>query len=246
MKKIFCPLMVLFFVLFVGPVFGVEPMMKLVPSSGTYTKGGIFDVVVAVDSGSVETLAIDVHLKFDPARVEIVSAEPVTNLFDLLGLVSIGPNPDNTIGTFTDSFYISPEKHPEEKTTVSGNLLNIKFKPKVSGTINVDFKCTAGSDADSNIFDGTTTADMINCPSNINGVYTITDGGTSNPDPTPTSSPSSNNPTATPTSSPSVNNPTAVPTSGTELPKTGTIETTIGLIIFGIVSVLSSLALKFL
>jgi len=109
---------------------------------------------------------------------------------------------------------------------VSGDLLKIKFKPKVAGTINIDFKCTAGSDADSNIFDGTTTADMISCPSNINGVYTITDGGISDP-----------NPTAI---------PTAIPTSGTELPKTGTVETTIGLMIFGIVSVLSSLALKFL
>jgi len=151
----------------------------------------------------------------------------VTNLLDNLGLVSIGPTPDNANGKFFDSYYISLEKHPDEKTIVSGNLLNIKFKPKIAGTINIDFICTAGSDADSNIFDGTTTADMINCPSNINGVYTINDSGTSDPDPT-----------AVPTQTPV--------TTGNELPKTGTVETTIGLIIFGIVSVLSSLALKFL
>jgi len=226
MKKFFCLLVVLFLALAVGPVWAVEPMMKLVPSSGSYTKNSAFEVMVAVDSGAVQTMAIDVHLKFDPSKAEIQSAEPVTNLFEALGLVSIGPTTDNVSGTFFDSYYISLEKHPEEKATVSGDLLKIKFKPKVAGTINIDFKCTAGSDADSNIFDGTTTADMISCPSNINGVYTITDGGTSDP-----------NPTAV---------PTAIPTSGTELPKTGTVETTIGLMIFGIVSVLSSLALKFL
>jgi LPXTG-motif cell wall-anchored protein len=237
MKKSFCLLVVLFLALAIKPVWAVEPMMKLVPSSGTYTKDTSFEVMVAVDSGAVETMAIDVHLKFDPSKVEIVSAEPVTNLLNTLGLISIGPTPDNTSGTFFDSFYINPEMHPDEKATVSGNLLNIKFKPKIVGTINVDFNCTTGSDADSNIFDGTTTADRINCLSNINGVYTITDGGTSDPNPTavPTTAPSSNDP-----------DPTAVPAQSNELPQTGTVETTIGLIIFGIVSVLSSLALKFL
>ena len=237
MKKSFCLLLVLFSALAIKPVLAVEPMMKLVPSSGTYSKANSFDVVVAVDSGNVETMAIDVHLKFDPLKVEIVSAEPVTNLLDILGLVSIGPTPDNANGKFFDSYYISLEKHPDEKTTVSGNLLSIRLKPKIAGTINIDFDCTAGSDADSNIFDGTTTADMISCPSNVNGVYTITDGGTANPDPTavPTIPPSNDNP-----------DPTAAPTQSNELPQTGTVETTIGLIIFGIVSVLSSLALKFL
>jgi hypothetical protein len=236
MKKFFCLLVVLFFVLAIRPVWALEPMMKLVPSSGTYTKNTTFDVIVAVDSGAVETLAIDVHLKFDPSKVEIVSAEPVANLLETVGLVSIGPTIENALGKFHDNYYISSEKHPDEKATVSGNLLSIKFKPKVAGTINIDFDCTSGSMADSNIFDATTTADMINCASNINGVYTITDGGT----PDPTTLPSN------PTTSPSNPDPTEVPTQTNELPKTGMIETTIGLIVFGIVSVLSSIALKFL
>lgn len=227
MRKIFCPLVVsLFLLLMVKPVMAVEPMMKLVPSSGTYTKDTAFDVVVAVDSGIVETMAIDVHLKYDPSKVEIQSALPVANLFDTLGLVSIGPTDDSASGKFFDSYYISLEKHPSEKAVVAGNLLNIKFKPKIAGTINIDFNCTTGSSADSNIFNAVTTADVISCPSNINGVYTITDGGTANPDPT-----------AVPTASPTANN---------ELPKTGTVETTISLLIFGFVSLLSSLALKFL
>ena len=232
MKKIFCLLIVLFLVLTVRPALAVEPMLKLTPSTGTYTKDTSFEIMVAVDSGAIETLAIDVHLKFDPAKVEVVSAEPVASVLNTLGLISLGSTIDNEKSKITDSYYINPDMHPDGRTTVSGNLLNITLKPKVLGTINIDFICTAGSDADSNIFDGTTTADMISCPSNINGEYTITDGGTVNPD--PTTSPS-NNP-----------NPTAVPTQANELPKTGTIETTIGLIIFGVVSVLSSLALKFL
>jgi len=100
MKNFFCLLVVLFLALAVKPVWAVEPMMKLVPSSGSYTKDSAFEVVVAVDSGAVQTMAIDVHLKFDPSKVEIQSAEPVINLFDTLGLVSIGPTTDNVSGTF--------------------------------------------------------------------------------------------------------------------------------------------------
>jgi len=230
MKKIFYSVAILLvFGLVVKPVMAAEPMLKLVPSSGTYATDTSFDVVVAVDSGTVETMAIDVHLKYDPSKVEIQSAEPVPNLLETLGLVSLGPTFDNVAGTFFDSFYISMEQHPSEKAVVSGNLLNIKFRPKVAGTINIDFNCTTGSSADSNIFDATTTADVISCPSNINGVYTITGDG-----------PGDSNPTATPTS-----------VSGTgdtddELPKTGVIGGTLGLIIFGIVGVLSSLFLRFL
>lgn len=231
MKKSFWLLFVLFLALAIRPVWAVEPMMKLVPSSGTYTKDTSFEVVVAVDSGAVETLAIEVDLKFDPAKVEVVSVEPVTSVLNTLGLISMGASFDNEKQEIKDGYYINSDMHPDEKAPVSGNLLNIKFKPKIVGTINIDFDCTAGSDADSNIFDGTTTADMISCPSNINGVYTITEGGTSVPDPTAV---------------PSNDNPTAIPTQASELPQTGTVETTIGLIIFGIVSVLSSLALKFL
>ena len=73
MKKIFCLLIVLFLAWGVKPVLAVEPMLKLTPSTGTYTKGTSFEVTVGADTGTVETQAIDVWLKYDPAKVEIES-----------------------------------------------------------------------------------------------------------------------------------------------------------------------------
>ncbi|HNY04193.1 MAG TPA: LPXTG cell wall anchor domain-containing protein [Candidatus Woesebacteria bacterium] len=225
MKKFFPALVVLFLALAVGPVLAVEPMFKFTPSRGTYTKGSSFEIIMGADSGTVETQAIDVWFSFDPAKVEIESVNEVDNLFENLGFLSGPANININDGTVDVIIYPSLETHPSQVAVVNGDLLKIKLKPKIAGTINIDFICTSGLTSDSNILD-IATVDKINCPSNINGVYTITDGGTSDP-----------NPTAV---------PTAIPTSGTELPKTGTVETTIGLMIFGIVSVLSSLALKFL
>lgn len=226
MKKIFCLLIVLFLALGIKPVLAVEPMLKLTPSTGTYTKGTSFEVIVGVDSGIVETQAIDVWLKYDPAKVEVESVVEVDNLLENLGIESYPPVIDTAKGTIEVLFSTSLEVHPSQKAVVKGDLLKIKLKAKVAGTINFDFICTPGDSSESSIFDGVTTADMINCPSNINGVYTINESGSSDPDPTAA--------------------PTTTPTTGTELPKTGTIGTTIGLMIFGIISVLSSLALKFL
>lgn len=232
MKKIFCLLVVLFLAWGVKPVLAVEPMLKLTPSTGTYTKGTSFEVTVGADTGIVETQAIDVWLKYDPAKVEIESVAEVDNLLENLGIQSEAANIDTTNGKIDILLYPSLEIHPSQRTVVKGDLLKIKLKPKIAGTINFDFICKPGESGESSIFDGTTTADMINCPSNINGVYTINEsGGTSNPEPT---------------AAPSDNGPTATPTQASELPQTGTVETTIGLMIFGIVSVLSSLALKFL
>jgi len=232
MKKIFCLLVVLFLAWGVKPVLAVEPMLKLTPSTGTYTKGTSFEVTVGADTGIVETQAIDVWLKYDPAKVEIESVIEIDNLLENLGIELVSSDIDNTNGSLEVLFSFPFDVQTIQKAVVKGDLFKIKVKPKVAGTINIDFKCVAGESDESSIFDGTTTADMINCPSNINGVYTINEsGGTSNPEPT---------------AAPSDNGPTATPTQASELPQTGTVETTIGLMIFGIVSVLSSLALKFL
>jgi hypothetical protein len=69
-------------------------------------------------------------------------------------------------------------------------------------------------------------SDVINCSTNVNGVYTINTGGES----------STANPTAIP----------VVEAGSSELPKTGNMGATVGLLVFGIVGVLSSIALRFL
>lgn len=223
MKKIFCLVLAIFSLGMVGPVMAAGPMLKFVPSSGSYTNGSNFTVTIGVDSGIEKVQAVDVWATFDTAKLEVVSVIKATNpAFDFnMGAANI----DIAGGKFDVTFSSSAGAAAFEAKAVSGDLAVVTFKAKANGTANVNFTCTAGSYIDSNIFN-ISTNEVIDCPSNINGVYTITDGGTNNP-----------NPTAV---------PTAVPTTGTELPKTGTVETTIALMVFGFVSLLSSLALKFL
>lgn len=220
MKKIFILILTVAIFLTVSPVLAAGPMLKFVPSTGTYTKGESFKVNIGVDSGAEKVQALDVNATFDASKVELVSIDSLNN--DTFRFV-MDKNIYNDTGKFTLSLYT--ESGSYEATVITGDLVTVTFLPKATGTVNVNFSCTDGSTIDSNI-NNSLAVDVINCASNINGVYTITDGGTANPDPT-----------AVPTTPPTANN---------ELPKTGTVETTIGLLIFGFVSLLSSLALKFL
>jgi len=229
MKKIFSIIFVVAVFLTSRPVFATGPMLKFSPSTGTYKNGETFKINIGVDSGTEKAQGVDVWVTFDASKVEVDSIDPLVNdtfQFSMEKFIH------NDTGKF-EVWFTAATSGSYEGTVVTGDLATVTFRPKATGTVNVNFTCNEGSLIDSNIIRAET-GDIINCASNINGVYTITDGGTANPDPT-----------AVPTASP--NNPTAAPTStNNELPKTGTVETTIGLIIFGVVSLLSSLALKFL
>ena len=107
----------------------------------------------------------------------------------------------------------------------------LTFRAKAVGTAVANFTCQTGSDTDSNILT-MQGVDLINCSANQNGSYTITDGGSS----------STVNPTAVPTSASSA----STQTQSSTLPQTGNVATTIGLLVFGLVGVLSSWALRFL
>jgi len=222
MKKIFCFILVAVVLLTAKPLFAASPMLKFVPSTGTYTKGETFKINIGVDSGTEKVQGVDVWATFDASKVEVDSIDPlVNNTFQF----SMDKNIHNDTGKF-EVWFTAATSGSYEGTVITGDLATVTFRSKATGTINVNFNCTEGSTIDSNII-SVATGDLINCASNINGVYTINEG----------SAPSSPNPTAV---------PTAVPTTGTELPKTGTVETTIALMVFGFVSLLSSLALKFL
>ncbi len=232
MKKLLCLMLFAFSFWIAKPVVAAGPMLKFVPSSGSYTNGNDFTITIGIDSGTEKVQAVDVWTTFDTAKLEVVSVIKAINpAFDFnMGAANI----DEAGGKFDITFSPSAGGATFEAKAVSGDLAVVTFKAKATGTANVNFTCAAGSTIDSNIFN-ISTNDVIDCTSNLNGSYTITDGGTSNPDPT-----------ATPTTSSNTSNPTAVPTQASELPQTGRVETTVGLMIFGIVSVLSSLALKFL
>lgn len=227
MKKIFCLVLAIFSLGMIKPVMAAGPMLKLVPSSGSYTNGSNFTVTIGIDSGTEKVQAVDAWVTFDASKLEVISVIKATNpAFEFnMGAANI----DNPGGKFDVTFNPSAGGAAFEATAVSGDLAVITFKAKTTGTANVNFTCTSGSYTDSNILN-LATNEVIDCASNINGSYTITDGGSTNPSPTAV-------PTAVPTTSTTTNN---------ELPKTGAVETTIALMIFGFVSLLSSLALKFL
>jgi len=228
MKKICLAVFALFALTSVQAV-EAGPMMKLTPSTGSYTNGDTFKVTVGVDSGTAKSMAVDAFVTFDSAKLEVVSIDaPTTSAF----VNTMGKNIFNTEGKFDMSFNPSGDAVLSDSAVIKGDLAVVTFKAKATGTAAVNFTCAAGSTIDTNIFD-TTGNDVIDCASNVNGSYTIAASSSG--------STTTTNPTATPTTV--VANVTTVPG---ELPRTGGMETTIGLMIFGLVGALAGVALKWL
>ena len=202
------------------------PMLKLSPGSGTYNNGSTFEVTIQVDSGTAKSMAVDAWLTFDANKLEVVSIEnPASPAF----ANTMGKNIYNSDGKMDMSFNASGDSTLSESTVIKGDLAVIKFRAKNTGTAQVNFTCQSGSSIDTNIFD-IQSVDVIDCASNQNGSYTITGGGSE-----PTSTPVPPQATVTPNDG-----------SGAELPQTGSVGTTIGLLIFGIVGLIAGTILKWL
>jgi len=198
------------------------PMLKLSPSSESHENGSTFKITVGVDSGTAKSMAVDTFLTFDSAKLEVVSIDlPSTPAF----VYTMGKNIYNADGKFDMSFNPSGDAVLSESLAIKGDLAVVTFKAKSTGSAAVNFTCTAGSTIDTNIFD-ITGNDVIDCASNVNGSYTITAGTGTNP-----------------TSTPVIGEVTAA---AGELPRTGGLSTTLGLMIFGLVGTLAGVALRWL
>jgi len=222
------PIIFAFLALLTVSVKAVEagPMLKLSNADVTPTNGGTFKVILSVDSGTAKSIGVDAWMTFDSTKLEVVSIESVpVPAFSY----SMGKNIFNTTGMFDISFNADANTGSADAAVAKGDLALITFKALSTGVADVKFTCITASTKDTNIFD-TNATDVIDCASNINGSYTIN-----------ASSGGSTNPTSTPTTV--VNNVTSAPG---ELPKTGGFETTIGLMIFGLVGALAGVALKWL
>lgn len=225
------------------------PRLTLTPVSGSYTNGSTFTVSIGVNSDGEKSSAVDVWASFDKAKLEVVSIVKSSNppfAFDMT------PRIDNTAGTFEFSC-ASTNMSAFEDAVINGELAVVTFRAKAIGTAALNFTCTPGSTIDSNIFNSDIN-DVISCSANSVGSYTIT-AGTSGTTPTPTSTTTlTPTPTttigSTPTPTTSTTTATTVtPTitsSTTTLPQTGSVGSTIGLIVFGAISLASALFLKFL
>ena len=201
-----------------------SPHLSLSPSSGNYSVNDTFSVIVKVDSGSEVVGGVDAMGTYDSSRLELVS---VTKASDMVFDESDGggycrAGESNSGGKF--GFGCGTNDNLTDKS-VNGSLMVLNFKAKAVGTATVAFTCTAGSTTDTNIVKTSPVVDVIVCGENVGGSYIIN-----------AASSDSSSDTATATST---------PTSAT-LPKTGTVGVTLGLVAFGLVTVLSAVFLKFL
>jgi hypothetical protein len=230
MKKsvqILISVLTLFF-LIGGSVSAVEAAARLYldPSSANKTVNETFTVTAKVDSAGEVIGGVDGIGTYDSSRLELVSITKASDMvfgnLDTGGSCQIGTSSG---GKFSFTCYANTAV---DNTAVSGSLVVFSFKAKATGTATVNFSCTDGSTVDSNIVKTSTSADIISCSSNGSGTYTISEGSSS------TTTTATNTPTPTST------------TTTTELPQTGTVGVTVGLVVFGLISLASAVFLKFL
>lgn len=198
------------------------PHLTFTPSTGNYNSGDNFSVTIGVDSETDGSNAVDVWASFDSTKLEVISivkAAVPAFAFDMT------PHFDNTTGKFDFSCSPSDMSNLDIKA-IKGDLAVVTFRAKAGGSASVNFTCQQGVTIDSNIFNATA-SDVIGCSSNQSGSYTIS--GT-------TTTTSTNTPT-----------PTTVRAQTTsQLPETGGVGTTVGLVTFGLASVLGAFLLRFL
>lgn len=203
------------------------PNLMMNPSTGTYANGEEFSITVKANSGTEIVGGVDGVGTYDSTRLELVSIVKATSM--VFNTAASGGNCSiNTAtgGKFSFSCYSNDAL---TDTAINGDLVVFNFKAKAVGTAAVNFTCADKSTIDSNIVKTSTSSDIIVCNTNVNGSYTITAAGSSS--------------TTTSTITPTV---TAVTTGSATLPQTGAIGSTVGLIVFGAISLASALFLKFL
>lgn len=203
------------------------PHMTLTPTSGTFTNGSTFTVTVGVDSGTEKVIAMDVVMTFDATKLEISSVNKASNsVFDFT-FSSSTPIIKNDVGRM--EITLVKDMSALQGVELNGSLLTINFRAKAVGTASVSFVCTAGQVNETNIINQSS-VDVIDCGANQSGSYIIQAGN------------GGDTPTATPTPTTGAGAPTATGV----LPQTGTMDSIRGLVVFGLVSVISAFLLRWL
>ncbi|MDD4937767.1 MAG: cohesin domain-containing protein [Candidatus Shapirobacteria bacterium] len=198
------------------------------PTSGSYDVDGTFTVTLGVNSGGETIGGVDGVGTYDSSKLDLVSISQASDMVFASSEDGGSCTIDKTAadGKFSFSCYSNSTVGDR---AVSGNLITINFKGTSTGTASLNYTCASGSTTDSNIVKSSTVTDVITCGSNQSGSYTISEGdGDSSDDEETTSTP-------TPTS-----------TTSSELPQTGSVGVTVGLVAFGLVSLISAVFLKFL
>lgn len=215
-------------------VAAADPKLSLTPATGSYKVNDTFTVTVLIDSAGQVVGAADAVGTFDSDKLELISLTEATDMVFKASSAGGACMPNSSAEWATGKFSITCYSNMSAgDVAVNGNLAVLTFKAKAVGTASATFTCN-GTAGDSNIIQSATVKDIIVCSANGSGSYTIT-AGTSTSTTTPTPTPTGTSSTTTTTT-----------TTATELPQTGGIASTIGLIVFGAISLASALFLKFL
>lgn len=211
-------------VLMASPVAAMAaPHFTLSPATGSQTVGQNFTVTMGVDSDTEKVVGIDIKAAYDSAKLELVSVEKATvpddgYQFSYVTGQAIIKNDTGVMEVTLPSKDTSVLVGPVAKH----DLLKLTFKPKATGTATLSYTCTAGSVVETNIISQAGT-DVVDCASNQSGSYTIAAGVGGDSGTTTTAA------TPTPTSS--------------SLPRTGAVENTVALLVFGLGSVVAGMYL---
>lgn len=226
--------------------------LSLYPATVTKEINQTFILEVKIDTGENQTTAAELHLNFDPNKLEGQSISVGT----FLPVVLVTGN----INQATGKASITLGSQPAEPKRGQGTLAFITFKTKaVPGTTQVSFDPTtqvAGVGEAGNVLTGTSPASITIAGGNITPTptqgptatptirpsVTPTIGPTATPTPRITTTPTPTSggvggpqPTATPTPKPTTSPTTTLtPTPTPSLPVTGVFETTLTLAAMGL------------
>ena len=191
------------------------------PTTKAVSAGEELDLEVKMESGTVKVAGADALVEYDTSRLDFVSVTPITTSFTYETSAFKATQPKS------NQVYVNMMKPDTESmlnsSVVSGVVYKIKFRAKGSGTAAVKFVCTDGMINESNILEmsGQVPEDKISCAENVNGSYEVgAVGGVTNPTSTPK------------------------PATTATLPKTGSTEVTLGLMIIGTIGMIGAWFLK--
>lgn len=161
-------LLLIIFILLILPLIKPKEVsaqtLSFEPSTLGVVNGNQFTVKININTGGKETSGAEAMILFDSS---ILSIESVSNggFYTYFG--------SNPISGTSNKYLISGyEQDSTSYKTGTGTLAQIVFAAKANGTSSVSFECTSAK-VDSNIYEGSTANDIINCGSLTQANYTV-------------------------------------------------------------------------
>lgn len=194
--------------LFIAPVLGhvSAATLNFDPSSIKVKEGETFDVDIVVNTANAEVYGVDALFQFDPNAVEATVITPGT----FLDVNHKEIKPDGKV------YIVGLVNSPGEAVQGEDVLATVSFKAKKSSTSSLTYLCEINDTRESNVLEASTDSpDLLECGQNGKTTIVVGDGTS-----------------AAPTSSTSKTT-TTTKTGGSELPRTGVMDTMIVAVIVG-------------